>query len=347
MAQAPGSSDDARPEVGRLGGACTPDLSVIVVTHNRAALAVETLLRARDAAESLVVEWLVVDSGSTDGTPDAIERSFPDVSVRRLANVGFAAANNLALADARGRYVLLLNPDCIVASGTFGSLVAELDAQPSIGIASVIQQAPDGSLQHSIRHYPSVRLALAEAVGASRWRPLSGLREEVCDEAGYRSSRSCDWLVGAFLIARREAIAQVGPLDERFFLYSEETDWCYRFRRAGWDVRHTPAMVVTHHTASTRSPDLAAQLSYAKVLFARKHYGPLRSSLIRQALALRHLVRALACAATGRSRRANADAAARGAAERRALAVMRGRVDPPFGGPRLAARRVAHREAAR
>ncbi len=207
-----------------------PDLSVIVVTHNRTELALATLRSARDAAAGLDVQWLVVDSGSSDGTPEAIERALPEIEVLRCENVGFAAANNRALPLAAGRYVLLLNPDVEVASGTFAELVAALDAIPHVGIASVIQQGSDAELQYSIRSYPSPRSALGEALGL----PFRGWREEERCDRRYRSETPADWLVGAFLIARAEAVADVGPLDERFFLYSEETDWCYRAHAAGW-----------------------------------------------------------------------------------------------------------------
>ncbi len=309
-----------------------PDLSVIVVTHNRSALALQTLRSARAAVGNLRVQWLVVDSGSTDDTPEAIERTWEDVLVERLENVGFAVANNRALARASGRYILLLNPDCVVTEGTFEALIRTLDQRPQVGIASVIQRAPDGSLQYSIRRYPSPWLALGEAIGAARWLRLRHWREEEARIGRYGSEESVDWLVGAFLIVRAEAVRQVGPLDERFFLYSEEIDWCYRFRQAGWDVCHLPQMVVTHHTSASYAPDLMAQLSCAKVLFARKHYPPWRSFAIRGALVLRHLLRAAGGSALAMAR---PSWQTRAAAEKRALAVLAGRAAPPFGAARL------------
>lgn len=301
-----------------------PDLSVIVVTHDRTALALATLHSARAAAGALDVQWLVIDSGSTEDTPDAIEHEFPEVSVRRCANIGFAAANNEALELARGRYVLLLNPDVEIVSGTLADLLETLDARPEVGIASVIQQAADAELQHSIRRYPSPRCAFGEALSL----PWRGWREEELTLSCYREESSVDWLVGAFLIARSEVVHEIGGLDEQFFLYSEETDWCYRARAAGWDVRHLPQMVVTHHTGTTYKPELAAQLSYAKLLFARKHYRRTRSGAIRAALATRHLMRVLSMAPTARS---GGRGRTRFTAERHALAVVTGVAAPPFG----------------
>jgi GT2 family glycosyltransferase len=309
-----------------------PDLSVIVVTHNRAELALTTLRTAHAAVRALAVEWIVVDSGSCDDTPAAIEAQFPHVRVLREPNIGFAAANNVALERVRGRYVLLLNPDVEIVEGTFDELLATLDTRTEIGVASVVQNAPDGSLLYSVRRFPSTWLALGEALGASRWTPLGGWREEEHRRRRYDREAAADWLVGAFLLARAEALRDVGPLDECFFLYSEETDWCYRFRRAGWTVAHLPLMTVTHHTGGGEPrADLAAQLSYAKILFARKHYGRIRAAGIRAALVLRHALRVGGLARSWRS--------ARAAAERRALGVVLGVLKPPFQRSTRAGRR--------
>jgi GT2 family glycosyltransferase len=195
-----------------------PDLSVIVVTHNRAALALTTLRSARAAMGDLEVQWIVVDSGSSDGTGEAIESAYADMRVLHERNIGFAAANNRGLPLARGRYVLLLNPDVEIDRGTFSELVAKLDERTEIGVASVIQNAPDGHLQYSVRHFPSPWLALGEAIAAASWTPMRRWREEEPRTALYETEMSVDWVVGAFLIARAEALAQVGGLDERFFL---------------------------------------------------------------------------------------------------------------------------------
>jgi hypothetical protein len=300
-----------------------PDISVIVVTHNRSDLALATIDSARAATGALDVQWLVIDSGSTDDTPEAIERRFADIRVQRYENIGFAAANNRALELAHGRYVLLLNPDVEIVSGTFAELVSALDARPRVGVASVIQQGSDGQLQHSIRGFPSPWRAFGEALAL----PWGDSREEQPEEACYREERSVDWLVGAFLLARAEAVAQIGGLDERFFLYSEETDWCYRAKAAGWDVRHLPQMVITHHCVPSTKPELVAQLSYAKLLFARKHYRRGQAAAVRAALTARHLLRVLVLAISPRRRGSNR---ARLAAERKALAVLTGIAPPPF-----------------
>jgi GT2 family glycosyltransferase/peptidoglycan/xylan/chitin deacetylase (PgdA/CDA1 family) len=268
-----------------------PDLSVIVVTHNGREKALATLASAQAAQGWIDAEWFVVDSGSTDGTPDALEDTFPTVRVLRRENRGFAAANNVALEMARGRYVLLLNPDVEFAAGNLAELVAAMDARPRTGIASVIQTDPDGSLQASIRRFPSALRSLGEALFSYHWPLGRGLQEPVAPGPSYERAGDVDWMSGAFLIARASAVAQVGPLDERFFLYSEETDWCYRFNRAGWGVEHLPVATIVHHCGGGSAGSLMPQLTHSKMLFARKHYGRLRSGAMRASLALGHALR--------------------------------------------------------
>ncbi len=305
-----------------------PDLSVVVVTHNGREMALTTLRSALAATGTASVEWLVVDAGSTDGTPDAIEEEFGQARVLRRENRGFAASNNVALEEARGRYVLLLNPDVEIRSGTFGELVAAMDARPELGLASVVQRGADGALQPSIRRFPSPLRSLGEALFAAHWPVLGTLQQADTRPSRYEREGSVEWVVGAFLIARREAVQAVGPMDERFFLYSEETDWCYRFWQAGWPVAHLPVMVITHHSGSGKGGDLMPQLSHSRLLFATKHYGLTASAGIRASLALRHAIRVVVFGAATIFRPAQRS---RVRAEWASLRVILGLSAPPLG----------------
>lgn len=304
-----------------------PDLSVIVVTHQGGELALKTLRSARERSGAIDVEWLAVDSGSTDGTPDLLERELPDIPLERRPNIGFAAANNLALARARGRYVLLLNPDMEVRSGTLAELVGAMDERPEVGVASVVQLWPEGGVQRTIRRFPSPARQIGEALSLQRVPALARLGEEETREEPYWREIEADWLVGGFLLVRREALEAAGGMDERFFLFSEETDWCYRIRRAGWGIRHLPLMTVVHHTGRSARPDLFAQNSHSKVLYARKHFRGGRSALFRAAIALRHALRLAMVAPVALVRPAMRP---RASAERRALMVVIGAAAPPF-----------------
>lgn len=298
-----------------------------MVTHQGRDLALRALCAARDRAGSARTEWIVVDSGSTDGTPAAIEAAHPDTVVLRRANVGFAAANNVGMRVARGRYLLLLNPDMEIVSGTLGDLVAALDARPEVGVASVRVFLPDGELQPTIKRFPSPGRQLGEALFLARLPALAHLREEEQDLSTYLSEASADWLVGAFLLVRREAFEAAGGMDERFFMFSEETDWCFRIRAAHWEIRHLPLMAAIHHTGRSSRPDLFAQNSFAKLLYARKHFGALRRTAFRGALTTRHALRVVLLAPAALARRR---LRSRLTAERLALMVVLGLVPPPF-----------------
>jgi GT2 family glycosyltransferase len=302
-----------------------PDLSIVIVTHNGRELALTTIESALAHLGDASVEWVVVDSGSSDGTPDAIEERWPAIEVTRLDNVGFAAANNVGFAGCRGRYVLALNPDTEVRWGRFGALVAAMDADPGIGAASVIQEESDGSFQ-SIRRDPSVLRALGEAVWLRKLPGLHTWQERELDPRAYEEERTVDWLVGAVLLVRRAALADVRGFDERFFMYSEEADLCRRIRESGWMVRHLPVMCILHHGGKP-NPRLAAQQTFSRLEYARKHFGPVHAACYRAALALHHLLRLTGCLLRTGGRE-------RLAFERRALLVALGLTPPPFPAPR-------------
>lgn len=304
-----------------------PDLSVVIVTHNGREMALRTLRSARASLGGLAAEWIVADSASTDGTPEAIEREFDDVEVLRVPNRGFAAGNNIGIAWAQGRYVLLLNPDIEVLEGNFAELIAALDSRPDVGIASVVQRGTDGELQYSMRRFPSPGRDLGESLFAARWPIFKTMQELETRPGPYRLEISADWVCGAFLCARAEAIASIGPMDERFFLYSEEIDWCLRAHQAGWDVRHLPLMTVTHHAGRRDRGDLMAQLAHSRTLFAHKHHGRLGALGIRAALAVGYVLRIAL-----RAPQALFKAAAREriGAEARALRVLLGFGEPPL-----------------
>ena len=301
--------------------AAAPDLSVIVVTHNGRDLALSTLESAMSKAGGVLVEWVIVDSGSTDDTPDAIEARWPEIAVIRLPNIGFAAANNAGFAAARGRYLLALNPDTEIRWGEFRTLVEAMDERPGTGAASVIQEESDGSLQ-SIRRDPTVGRALSEALLLRKLPGLVGWQERELDQAVYAEEREADWLVGAVLVLRREAVVAVGGFDERFFMYSEEADLCRRIRLSGWEVRHLPVMRILHYGGAP-NPRLVAQATFSRMLYAAKHFGRREALIYRSILALHHLVRLVGFVLRRGDREQRAG-------ERRALQVVLGLSAPPF-----------------
>ena len=185
-----------------------PDLSIVVVTHDGMDLALETLESAMARIGEISVEWVILDSGSTDGTPEAIETArWPQIEVVRLPNVGFAAANNVGFEAARGRYLLALNPDTVVRWGRFGAVVEAMDARPEVGAASVIQEEADRKPAGAFAAIqPSCEL-FGEALVLRKLPGLQHVQERELDQGAYAQERQADWLVGAVLFLRREALA--------------------------------------------------------------------------------------------------------------------------------------------
>jgi GT2 family glycosyltransferase len=311
------------------------DLAIVVVSTNEAKWLGPCLSSVLDSLGDALTDVVVVDNESTDGTREAVESRFPSVRVVDSENRGFSHANNRGVATCRARYVLFLNPDTEIVSGSFGDLVRAMDERPDVGLAGVRQLTGDGELWPTIRYFPSVTRAAGEALASERWpvRPRwSGERE--LDTALYEREHPCDWTSGSFLFARREALLAAGLLDERFFIYSEETDLCLRIKQAGWDVRHLPTMTIVHHAGKGGvRPKMVAQDAHTRRQYAKKHFpGPKRLAYL-TAVLLRHAIRALAPGGkdSGAARRAGA---------RAALRILLGRGDPPFGAPPPVA--VAH-----
>lgn len=209
--------------------------------------------------------------------------------VVRCENRGFGHANNRGWETCEARYALFLNPDTEIVDGTIEALVAAMDARPSVGVAGGRQVLPDGRTFPTMRRFPSALRAWGEALGAERLPGWAGgvLRERVVELERYDSEQRCDWLSGSFLITRREVLDTVGGFDERFFLYSEETDWCLRVKRAGWEVAYLPDMTIVHHIHAGKALDerMATQFAYSSRLYADKHLPPLRRRLYLAGLA--------------------------------------------------------------
>lgn len=229
-----------------------PELEIVVVSHGAGDLLSRCLgsLEAHPPKRSFNVT--VVDSGSPDGTPDRVEEEYPEVRLIRRPNIGFSAANNVVLDEIaqRGRIadVLLLNPDTEVAEGSIDSALDRLDSDPEIGVVGVRLVTPGGGFDHaSKRAFPTPLAAVAHFTGLGRLpgapERLSQYRATWLDE---HEPGEVDAVNGAFMLVRGEALVQVGPLDEGYWLYMEDLDWCRRFRDAGWKVFYEPAGTVLH-----------------------------------------------------------------------------------------------------
>ena len=252
-------------------------LSVVLLSYNTCDLTEQALHSVRAAIEGIEAEIFVVDNASHDGSADMVERAFPDVHLlRNTSNTGFAAGNNVALRQVRGRYVLLLNTDTIVRVDTFRHLVDFMDRHPEAGAAGCKILNPDGTLQlDSRRGFPTPLAAFCKMSGLSRFFPnhptiarynMTFLDPEECAEV--------DVLSGSCMLVRKEAMDEVGLLDEDYFMYGEDIDWCYRIHRAGWKIFYTPSTEIVHFRGeSGRSVPLRIlyRKSKAMSIFVDKH----------------------------------------------------------------------------
>jgi N-acetylglucosaminyl-diphospho-decaprenol L-rhamnosyltransferase len=215
------------------------DLSIVIVNWNVRALLQRCLLSLNtgDAGSSSAFETeiIVVDCASSDGSVDMVRREFPEAQVIASdQNLGYARGNNVGMAEARGRYALLLNPDTEVVGDALAKMVRYLDEHSAVGALGPALRYPDGAIQSSRRRFPTPATAFCESTLLHQWFPnnrVAGLYH-FADRPPDRH-QSVDWLVGAALMIRREAWQKVGPLDEGFFMYFEELDWCRRCRSAG------------------------------------------------------------------------------------------------------------------
>ena len=270
-----------------------PDLSVIIVNWNVRDLLRRCLHSILASLPACQLEIIVVDNGSTDGSPEMVRTEFPQVHL--LANPdnrGFTAANNQGLAVARGRYVLLLNPDTEVVGDALETLVAFADAHPDVGVVGPQLLNPDGTVQSSRRRFPTLATALLESTWLQPYAPRRLLARYYVLDRPDDEVQDVDWVTGAALMARREAVEQVGPLDEGFFMYSEELDWCRRFRAAGWRVVYLPTARVIHHEGKSSEQVLPARhihFQTSKIRYFRKYHGPAAAEVLRLVLLSNYL----------------------------------------------------------
>jgi N-acetylglucosaminyl-diphospho-decaprenol L-rhamnosyltransferase len=223
----------------------TPDARLGIVSWNSAPLLDRCLASLPAALGGLAVEVVVVDNDSDDGSAD-VAAAHPSVTViRNGANVGYAAAMNRALADTAAPVLIALNPDTEPPAGSLAALVAELDRRPDVGLVVPRLVGTDGRVQHSVHRFPSVGLALATAVPRSV-RPQWFIRRFRLDGDPADASGAVDWAFGAVHVLRAAALDGRPPYDERWFMYAEDIDLCWRLWGAGWKVHLAADVVIPH-----------------------------------------------------------------------------------------------------
>lgn len=265
---------------------------MVIVSHGAAALLRRCLasLRQHPPARA-AMSVTVVDSGSPDETPEMVAAEFPEVRLVREANIGFSAANNLALRESSADAVLLLNPDTEVYAGTLDAALDRLESEPRIGMVGVKLVTESGALDHACkRSFPTPLAALAHFTGIGRGADADArLGQYRATHLGDDEPGEVDAVNGAFMLCRAAAVREVGLLDEGYWLYMEDLDWCHRFWDAGWKVFYEPAGTALHvkggsNSAGRRAPRQEIAFHRGMARFYRRFDAPAANPLLNAAV---------------------------------------------------------------
>lgn len=264
-----------------------PRVSIVIVSYNSLSALRTCLESLASERAALPTEVIVVDNASRDGTVAHVAGHFPWVRIiSNHANVGFAHAMNQGFASAKGEVLLALNPDTVVPSGTITRAVEELERHTDVGMLGVKLVRPDGTFDHACkRGFPTISSALYYFLRLNRLWPRSPrFAHYTAGELGENEAGPVDAINGAFMLVRRDAAADVGAMDERYWLYAEDIDWCHRFRERGWKVLYWPGVEVIHSKGGSsgdiRSWTLNRAFHRSMWLFYAKHVAPGQPRLV-------------------------------------------------------------------
>lgn len=255
------------------------DVSVIIVSWNTQNILQNCLRSIYEQSGDISLEVIVIDNASIDGSVEMVKKDFLQVIlIENSENRGFAAANNQGIAITKGRYVLLLNSDTIVLDNAIDKTLDFADAHPESAVVGCRTLNPDGTLQPTCFMFPSVlNMLLSTTYLYKIFSKSKFFGRERMTWWNRNDIREVDVVTGCFMLVRREAIEQVGLLDERFFVYGEETDWCCRFKQADWKVMFTPCANIIHlggQSTQKKAIAMVVQLRKSILQFMKKHHGP-------------------------------------------------------------------------
>lgn len=269
------------------------DVSIVIVNWNVKGLLKLCLRSIYQSLSDAAFEWevIVVDNASEDGSLQMVAREFPGVKlVANQSNLGFTKANNQGMALASGRYVLLLNPDTELTRGALATMLEYMEARHDVAALGPQLLFADGTVQSSRRRFPTFLTGFIESTVLQRFFPEHSLlkRYYVLDRSN-DEVQEVNWVVGACMLVRREAIDEVGVFDEQFFMYSEELDWCFRMEKAGWKIVYLPLARVLHYEARSSEQNVLGRNIHfhdSKCKFFSKHHGAWKGMVLRMFIVL-------------------------------------------------------------
>lgn len=256
------------------------EVSVVVVNWNTQDILRDCLRSIYEQGGEIDLEVIVVDNASTDGSVEMVKKDFPQITlIENSQNRGFAAANNQGIAISKERYVLLLNSDTVVLDNAIAKTAAFADSHPEAAVVGCRVLNPDRTLQPTCFMFPSILNMLLSSTYLYKLFPKSKFfGRERMTWWNRNDIREVDVVTGCFMLVRQDAIKKVGSMDEQFFMYGEETDWCYRFKQAGWKILFTPFAEIIHlggQSAKKKAVTMIVQIRKSILQFMKKHHGPL------------------------------------------------------------------------
>lgn len=254
------------------------DISIVIVTWNAKQYVEDCLTSLCDRDNTMSTEIIVVDNASTDGTADLIGKQFPHIQlIVNTCNLGFSRANNIGITLATGRYICLINPDVQVPPDCLSKMYEYMEEAPTIGLLGPQMRGPHGEIRRSCMRFPTLRNSFLRAMALdSTFGKTGRFGGSLMTDFQFDTMKDVDVLNGWFWMARREAVDQVGPLDERFFMYGEDIDWCKRFHSTKWRVVFYPGANAIHYggASSSNAPvRFYVEMQRANLQYWEKHHS--------------------------------------------------------------------------
>lgn len=260
-------------------------VSVVILSYNTKELTLNCLLSIAKYTKKIAYEVVVVDNNSTDGSPVAIQRLKGKVKnltlIKSKENLGFSRGNNLGIKKAKGQYILLLNSDTVLKENSIEKMAEWMDKNQKVGISTCKLVGSNGKIQGNGGHFPTLLrvfswMSIEDIPGVIKIiRPFHPLQEKwiLRDDSVYQNYWEPDWVTGAFFMIRRETLSQIGVLDEDYFMYTEDTDYCYRAKKADWKVAYVPKTSILHYGGASSTKEFPVLSEYKGVkTFYKKHY---------------------------------------------------------------------------